>query len=216
MSCYALSYRCSARPLCSAMLTGSLVARQASWIGRPFTLPSFAVDTQRENRAYASWNGATEVTHWRLLGGSRPKLLNSLERTRKLGFETELCVEGRNDYFAVAAYDAKVRLLTLHSSLAPRKADFGLSAQGKCLGVSETHHWSNGTSTGVAMKCSGVLLVDHTSLFLCLGLSVRPDFPLNARRADLMPSPALTAGDGDLLDDTHSHSHADRPSHATR
>ncbi|ORY90641.1 ASST-domain-containing protein [Leucosporidium creatinivorum] len=123
-------------------------ATKAPWVGRPLTRPSFAIDPLRDDRAYASWNGATEVTHWRLLGGSRPKLLTRLEQTRKLGFETELYISARNDYFAVAAYDVK----------------------GKCLGVSESHHWSNGTSTGVGMKCSGVTLVDHTSSIVGLVL----------------------------------------------
>jgi uncharacterized membrane protein len=166
----------------SSTLTSTLLA-QASWTGLPLTRPSFAIDTLRDDRAYASWNGATEVTHWRLLGGSRPKLLSRLEETRKLGFETELFVSSRNDYFAVAAYDAKVSPLT---NSPPSKADAARRPQGKCLGVSETHHWSNGTTTGIGMQCSGVTLVDHTSSFVGLFLLVRSYLLLR-----LLSNPAL-------------------------
>ncbi len=42
-----------------------------SWSGRPSTRPAFALSRAgAKATVYASWNGATEVARWRVLGGS--------------------------------------------------------------------------------------------------------------------------------------------------
>jgi hypothetical protein len=59
-------------------------------------------------KVYASWNGATEVTAWRVLGGPSPEHLKSLGVTaRRSGFETSIGVPGGPRYFAVQALGAK-------------------------------------------------------------------------------------------------------------
>ena len=41
---------------------------------------------------YASWNGATSVSRWRVLGGSSSTSLRSVKTAAKSGFETSIQV----------------------------------------------------------------------------------------------------------------------------
>ena len=77
------------------------------WTGTPAAAPSIAVQTPGRSRAvvYASWNGATEVRSWRLLGGSSPRSLRPARTVRAAGFETALAVGGAGTHVAVEALD---------------------------------------------------------------------------------------------------------------
>jgi hypothetical protein len=79
------------------------------WHGTPASTPSIAVRTPGRSRAtvYASWNGATEVQAWRLLGGSTPDLLRPERTVRTTGFETVLPVGRAGPHVAVEALDAR-------------------------------------------------------------------------------------------------------------
>jgi hypothetical protein len=59
---------------------------------------------------YASWNGATEVSAWRVLGGSSRDSMRSLGTARKQGFETQISVASA-PYVCVQALSAKGRVL---------------------------------------------------------------------------------------------------------
>ena len=59
------------------------------WAGRPTTSPAVAVvpATDRSLDVYVSWNGATDVASWTVLGGNELQPLVTVART---GFETHL------------------------------------------------------------------------------------------------------------------------------
>jgi hypothetical protein len=79
------------------------------WQGAPASSPSIAVQTPGRSRAtvYASWNGATEVRSWRLLGGDSPNSLRPARTVRATGFETALPVGRAGPNVAVEALDAR-------------------------------------------------------------------------------------------------------------
>jgi hypothetical protein len=54
---------------------------------------------------YASWNGATEVAHWRVLAGPRPGRLAAVARAPRAGFETAIQAPAAA-YVAVEALEA--------------------------------------------------------------------------------------------------------------
>jgi hypothetical protein len=54
---------------------------------------------------YASWNGATGVSAWRVLGGPTPATLSALTAAPSAGFETAIVVPA-NASFAVQALGA--------------------------------------------------------------------------------------------------------------
>jgi hypothetical protein len=85
------------------------------WSGRPAEPPAVAVRRSGSNgRAvlYVSWNGATEVAAWHVLGAARPDAtLRPVARAARTGFETAVAL-GRADGVAVAvAVDAGGREL---------------------------------------------------------------------------------------------------------
>jgi arylsulfotransferase ASST len=93
---------------------GSYRAFRFPWVGNPLTRPSAAVVRTTNGAAvvYASWNGATQVTGWRLLGGSAPGALRGLGPIHaRTGFETALPLHARPKYLAVQALTSDHRLL---------------------------------------------------------------------------------------------------------
>lgn len=108
-------------PLFDGQLAGSTTlsyrAFRSPWTGFPKSPPDISVEPNGAGvSVYASWNGATEVAQWLVLGGSRRKSLSPIGLAGKVGFETEITLPTRPAYVAVAA----------------------LSASGKRLGVSGT------------------------------------------------------------------------------
>jgi hypothetical protein len=74
------------------------------WVGQPLTPPALAVSSSSHGvTVYASWNGATRVRAWRVLGGARPNALKQVARAARTGFETAITVESSRRYFAVQA-----------------------------------------------------------------------------------------------------------------
>jgi outer membrane protein assembly factor BamB len=81
----------------------------ASWRSAPAHDP--AVAARRDPRSgehivYASWNGATEVSHWQLDGGLHPERLAPVGVARRRGFETAIRLPSKERYVAVTALDA--------------------------------------------------------------------------------------------------------------
>ena len=100
---------------------GTYRAFRFRWTGRPLTRPSVAVSGGHGGAltVYASWNGATEVARWRVLGGSRPGALHRLGLgSVRSGFETALSVPAPPSYVAVQAVDAGGRVLGTSRSVA--------------------------------------------------------------------------------------------------
>jgi hypothetical protein len=76
------------------------------WVGRPFTRPALVVHAAHGSRnLYASWNGATEVTSWRLLAGAAAAELEPGDKVPKRGFETTFAAPAGMRYASVIALD---------------------------------------------------------------------------------------------------------------
>jgi len=83
-------------------------AYRAQWPGRAADKPAVAaVPSGKGLAVYASWNGATRVTHWRVLAGPSPDALVPMKTLPRTGFETKLPLASRAACIAVAALDAK-------------------------------------------------------------------------------------------------------------
>jgi Arylsulfotransferase (ASST) len=77
-------------------------AYRFAWIGRPRSHPTISVQGEM---LYTSWNGATEVRAWQLLGGSQKTKLHPLLTVPKAGFETALPLPDDAAWVAVRALD---------------------------------------------------------------------------------------------------------------
>lgn len=78
-------------------------AYRFSWTGRPLTRPAAAVRRSgAQTTIAASWNGATGVARWRVLGGRRPGALRTIAIAARTGFETEIPVRGERLFEAEA------------------------------------------------------------------------------------------------------------------
>jgi arylsulfotransferase ASST len=85
------------------------------WHATPLTRPRIAA-SRGGNRTsvYASWNGATQVAFWRVLGGRRRKRLRTIKAVRRHGFETTISIRSRR-YIAVVALDGRRRPISRQS-----------------------------------------------------------------------------------------------------
>ncbi len=85
----------------------------SKWVGEPAGPPSGAARKARGGSVvYASWNGATRVTAWRVLGGStKSHLSTSVAHTARSGFETAITVRGGKTWFEVQALDSHGHVL---------------------------------------------------------------------------------------------------------
>ena len=84
-------------------------AYRFAWSGTPITRPSIAVakSTGDDATVYASWNGATDVKRWRVVGGINSENLKPVGgEVAKQGFETTLKVDTNDPYLAVEALAA--------------------------------------------------------------------------------------------------------------
>ena len=98
------------------------------WKATPTTRPNVAAsgNTDGTTDVFASWNGATEVRHWRFLGGAARNALRPLQTVPRSGFETSLHLAKAPPYIAAVALDANRRTLassrTIRTQLAPATA----------------------------------------------------------------------------------------------
>jgi hypothetical protein len=85
------------------------------WTGIPAAPP--ALTARRRGKLgnvtlYASWNGDTRTTHWRVFTGSSSAHLRPVGIATRRGFETAIRVPSPRRYLAVAALDARGRQLS--------------------------------------------------------------------------------------------------------
>jgi hypothetical protein len=79
------------------------------WHARPASPPavfSSENDTGEETIVHASWNGATDVASWRVLGGASATALSARATIPDSGFESEAILANKNAYVSVQALDA--------------------------------------------------------------------------------------------------------------
>ncbi|MGH2880336.1 MAG: arylsulfotransferase family protein [Solirubrobacteraceae bacterium] len=83
------------------------------WTATPTNPPAIAVKSTGSATAtvYASWNGATQVTKWRVLAGTTPTTLAPVATVAKNGFETAIPVQSAATRFEVQPLDINGRLL---------------------------------------------------------------------------------------------------------
>jgi hypothetical protein len=81
------------------------------WRGTPWIPPALAAaPAGAQMNVYASWNGATDVTAWRVLGGASSDRLRALGTAAKQGFETRIQVASA-PYVCVQALSGDGRVL---------------------------------------------------------------------------------------------------------
>lgn len=95
--------------------TPSYRAYQFPWSATPNPKESppavAAVKKGSSTSVYASWDGATTVNFWRVLGGTSPSSLRGVAGAKRDGFETRITVHAREAYVAVQALDAHGHVL---------------------------------------------------------------------------------------------------------
>jgi hypothetical protein len=79
------------------------------WSGEPAQPPALAVSPPSSPQAgptvYASWNGATDVSTWRVLAGASSTTLAPVASAPKTGFETSIALAAAVPYVQVQALD---------------------------------------------------------------------------------------------------------------
>jgi len=90
------------------------------WTGTPAAPPALAVtpSSGEATTAYASWNGATGVSSWRVLAGPDPAQLSTIATAPRSGFETAIPIHSSQPDFAVQALGAAGEVLGTSATLA--------------------------------------------------------------------------------------------------
>lgn len=98
-------------------------AFKGPWKGAPLTAPAVVAST-RSGRlmAYVTWNGATEVAQWRVLGGANEASLAPLGAGPWQDFETKLTLPGTPAVIQVEALDASGAVIGKSPVVAPKSA----------------------------------------------------------------------------------------------
>lgn len=87
-------------------------AIRAPWVGRPPGQPLIAASrTESTLRIWASWNGATQIRRWRVIGGQTRSALAALSEKPFAGLETSIRLTTPARYVAVEALSATGRVL---------------------------------------------------------------------------------------------------------
>jgi hypothetical protein len=82
-------------------------AFKAPWTGNPGGGPAVAASTRSGHLiAFVSWNGATKVARWRVLGGDSPDTLAPLAEGNWQNYETKLQVPATPAFVQIQALDA--------------------------------------------------------------------------------------------------------------
>ena len=92
----------------SGLGLGSYRSYRFPWRGRPVTPPDLAVV---DGSAYVSWNGATDVTSWRVLAGPDAARLEPVGEVPRAGFETTVAPETGARMVRAEALDADGRVI---------------------------------------------------------------------------------------------------------
>jgi hypothetical protein len=88
-------------------------AYRMPWNGRPDAPPDIAVEAGSDGSVtvFVSWNGATDVVEWRVLGGPSVHELAALKSAPRTGFETSIEIETTATYVIVEALDRMKRVM---------------------------------------------------------------------------------------------------------
>lgn len=87
------------------------------WTATPYFPPSGAVrNNGGKATVYASWDGATQVMSWRVLGGSSAKSLKTVATKTRNGFETAIPLSSSFKIYEVQALDSRRHVLGTSST----------------------------------------------------------------------------------------------------
>jgi Arylsulfotransferase (ASST) len=102
--------------------TASYRAYRFPWTAQPPGTPSLADEPSSTGQIdlYASWNGATGVTDWRVLGGASRGTLKPLGTARSRGFETRIPVHSNEPNFEVQALGASGHVIATSAAATTR------------------------------------------------------------------------------------------------
>jgi len=91
-----------------------------AWSATPASPPAIAlkVTGPATTTIYASWNGATGISAWRIIGGANPAALAAIATVASAGFETATAVPSAAPVFAVQALGAGGEVLATSRVLA--------------------------------------------------------------------------------------------------
>jgi Arylsulfotransferase (ASST) len=92
------------------------------WSGQPQSPPAVLAslnNTSEETIVHASWNGATGVSSWRILGGTQSGSLTPLATIPSSGFESSTTLPKKYAYVAVQALDSSGRDLSESQTVKP-------------------------------------------------------------------------------------------------
>jgi hypothetical protein len=91
------------------------------WSGHPASPPAVAVQASAGGAlaVSASWNGATEVASWQILGGTSPSTLSPLVSTPESGFQTTVTISSHPTYVAAQALNAAGAVIGLSPAVKP-------------------------------------------------------------------------------------------------
>jgi Arylsulfotransferase (ASST) len=93
-----------------------------NWIGTPGRPPRGAVRKVKHGvLVFASWNGTTQTTAWRVLAGRNPTHLAVVATKAKNGFETAIPLKSAYKKYKVQAVDAKGHVLRISPVFPTRK-----------------------------------------------------------------------------------------------
>jgi hypothetical protein len=90
------------------------------WSGQPADPPDFAVRVIGSGAiVYASWNGATDVAHWRVIAGPTPEEMEIVGGAERAGFETSIRVGTVEEWYSVQALDAAGNVIDTAIAIQP-------------------------------------------------------------------------------------------------
>ena len=125
--------------------TSSYRAYKMPWTGQPAGPPAMAAAPNNDGttEVWSSWNGATTVASWRVLAGSSPSSLATLQTSPMRGFETALSAPTGMAVYQVQALDSNGNVLSTsptatvgpHIGIAGRTAFVGRGGTGGLPGV---------------------------------------------------------------------------------
>jgi hypothetical protein len=103
-----------------ALTNASYRAYRFGWSGHPRTRPALALTRSPRGVTwlYVSWNGATQVARWRVIGGVSQHALRALKSKLWSGFETAIALPAAPHYLAVQALDAHGQVLARTQTMA--------------------------------------------------------------------------------------------------
>jgi hypothetical protein len=97
---------------------GSYRMFRYTWTGNPQQPPAVAAKKNGDHTdVYASWNGSTNVSSWRVLGGAGPESLGTVATAKRHGFETHITVSGSQASVEVQALDSRGHVLASSAAI---------------------------------------------------------------------------------------------------